>query len=112
MAKPPILLNICYDCGRILKMFKSDVFKTWALVLQLGISMVVPIFLLIAFAYFVKSYFHIDLMLVAIIFGVLVGIRNVYVIIRNYLDTMSDGKNRESELVKRHKKNLENQRIK
>lgn len=87
-------------------MFKSDVFKSWALVLQLGISMMVPILLLVALAYFLKSKFGIDLMLALVIFGVLVGIRNVYVILKNYLNTMDNNKNKESELLKKHLKNL------
>ena len=87
-------------------MFKSDVFKSWALVLQLGISMMVPILLLVALAYFLKSKFGIDLMLAFVIFGVLVGIRNVYVILKNYLNTMDNNKNKESELLKKHLKNL------
>ena len=90
-------------------MYKSDVFKTWALVLQLGISMLVPILLLIVVGYVVKKQFDIDLMLVFVLFGVAVGIRNVYVIINNYLKTMDKGNNKESELMKRHMKNLRGQ---
>ena len=90
-------------------MYKSDVFKTWALVLQLGISMLVPILLLIVVGYVVKKQFDIDLMLVFVLFGVAVGIRNVYVIINNYLKTMDKGNNKESELMKRHMKNLKGQ---
>ena len=59
-------------------MFKSKVFKAWTLVLQLGISMLVPIFLLIVVAYIVKDRFNVDIMLLCVIFGVFVGARNVY----------------------------------
>lgn len=88
-------------------MFKSDVYKSWALVLQLGISMLVPILLLIALAYFIKSKWNIDLMLFFVVFGLLVGVRNVYVILKNYVKTMDNGKKKESELMKKHLKSFE-----
>lgn len=87
-------------------MFKSEVFKSWALVLQLGISMLVPILLLIALAHFIKLKTNVDLMLAFVILGLLVGVRNVYAIIKNYLSTMDNSQNKESELMKRHLKNL------
>lgn len=87
-------------------MYKSDVFKTWALVLQLGISMLVPILLLVAVAYFIKIHLEMDFMLFFVLLGVVVGARNVYVIIANYLRTMDKNKNKESELLERHLKNL------
>lgn len=87
-------------------MFNKDIFKSWSLVLQLGISMLVPIFLMIAFAYFLKEKFKIDWMLFFVLFGIAVGIRNVYVILMDYLKNMSDSKGKESELMKRHLKNL------
>lgn len=88
-------------------MFKSDVYKSWALVLQLGISMLVPILLLIALAYFIKSKWNIDLMLFFVVFGLLVGVRNVYVILKNYVKTMDNGEKKESELMKKHLKSFE-----
>ena len=87
-------------------MYKSDVFKTWALVLQLGISILVPIFLLIAIAHLIKVNLNIDLMLIFVIIGVGAGIRNVYVILRNYLKMMENSENKQSELMKKHLKNL------
>lgn len=87
-------------------MFNSDVFKSWALVLQLGISMLVPILMLVAIGYLVKTYLKMDLMLVFVILGFAVGIRNVYVILRNYLNTMDKSSKRESELMKKHMKSV------
>ena len=87
-------------------MFKSKVFKAWTLVLQLGISMLVPIFLLIAVAHIVKERFNVDIMLLCVIFGVFVGVRNVYAIIKNYLATIDNDKEKESELMKRHLKSI------
>ena len=80
-------------------MFKSEVFKSWALVLQLGISVLVPIFLMIVFAYIIKEYFKIDLLLLFVILGVLAGVRNVYVILKNFLATMDTDRSKESELM-------------
>lgn len=88
-------------------MFKSEVFKSWALVLQLGISVLVPIFLMIVFAYIIKEYFKIDSMLLFVILGVLAGVRNVYVILKNFLATMDTNRSKESELMKKHLKNFE-----
>ena len=83
-------------------MFKSEVFKSWSLVLQLGISMLVPIFMLVAIGHLVKIYTKIDLMLIFVLLGVAVGIRNVYVILRNYLKSMDSSENKESELMNKH----------
>lgn len=88
-------------------MFKSEVFKSWALVLQLGISMLVPIMLLVAAAYLIKNKLNVDLMLVFVILGLAVGVRNVYAILKNYLNSMDNSKNKESELMKRHLKSIE-----
>lgn len=88
-------------------MYKSEVFKSWTLVLQLGISMLVPIFMLVAVGYLIKTYLKVDLMLVFVILGLVVGIRNVYAILKNYLDSMENSKNKESELMKRHLKSIE-----
>ncbi|MBR0039519.1 MAG: AtpZ/AtpI family protein [Lachnospiraceae bacterium] len=88
-------------------MYKSEVFKSWTLVLQLGISMLVPIFMLVAVGYLIKTYLKVDLMLVFVILGLVVGIRNVYAILKNYLNSMENSKNKESELMKRHLKSIE-----
>lgn len=89
-------------------MFKSEVFKSWALVLQLGISIMVPVFLMIVLAYIIKDYLKIDIMLLFVILGILAGVRNVYVILKNYLATMDTNKSKESELMRKHLKNIKN----
>lgn len=85
---------------------KQEVFKTWTLVLQLGISILVPIFLLVALGYILREKLNIDVMLICIILGVLVGVRNTYAIIKNYLKMMDSSKNKESELMKKHRNSL------
>lgn len=85
---------------------KSEIFKTWALVLQLGLTILVPLLLLVAVGYFLKEKLGIDIMLILVIIGVLSGVRNVYVILRNYVSMMKNTKNKDSELLKRHMKSF------
>ena len=89
-------------------MYKSSVYKTLALITQIGISIMVPIFLMLIISIFIKNNFKIDLVLWFVIVGVVVGIRNAVVLITNFLneDKMSN-KEEESELVKKHKKYIE-----
>ena len=47
-------------------------------------------------------------MLLFVILGILAGVRNVYVILKNYLDTMDTNKSKESELMRKHLKNIKN----
>lgn len=84
----------------------KEVFRTWSMILQIGITILVPLFLLVALGYFLKEQFNIDIMLITVIVGILTGVRNAYVILRNYLKTMGDSKNKESELLKKHKKSI------
>ena len=85
---------------------KSEIFKTWSLVLQLGLTILVPLLLLVAVGYFLKEKFGIDIMLILVIIGVLSGVRNAYVILRNYVSMMKNTKNKDSELLKRHMKSF------
>ncbi len=85
---------------------KKEVFKAWTLVLQIGISVLVPIFLLIAIGYLSKKYFQVDVMLICIILGVLSGVRNAYVLIRNYINSIPKKSKNESELLDKHLKSM------
>ena len=89
-------------------MYKSSVYKTLALITQIGISIMVPIFLMLIISIFIKNNFKIDLVLWFVIVGVVVGIRNAVVLITNFLneDKMSNIEE-ESELVKKHKKYID-----
>lgn len=86
-------------------MYKKEVYTTWALILQLGISIMVPIFLLVFIGVLIKNSFGRDFILLFLIIGVAVGIRNAYVIIKSYLKTLKDREKGESELIKKHIKN-------
>lgn len=83
---------------------KQEVFKTWSLVLQLGISILVPILVLVAIGWFLKEKVGIDIMLILVILGMLSGVRNTYVILKSHLDSIKRAKPKESELLAKHKK--------
>ena len=84
-------------------MYKSSVYKTLTLITQIGISIMVPIFLMLIISIVIKNKFNIDLILCFIIIGVIVGIRNTVVLIKNFLrNDESTEKYKESELVKKH----------
>ena len=86
-------------------MYKSSVYKTLSLITQIGISIMVPIFLMLIISIFIKDKLNIDLIILFIIIGVVVGIRNVIVLINSFLeDERMNDKKEESELVKKHKK--------
>ena len=86
-------------------MYKSSVYKTLSLITQIGISIMVPIFLMLIISIFIKDKLNIDLIILFIIIGVVVGIRNAIVLINSFLEDESKNyKKEESELVKKHKK--------
>lgn len=82
-------------------MFKSEVFKAWTLVLQIGIAILVPVFLLVAVAFYIREKFDLDFMLIAIVIGILAGIRNAAILLKNYVSSMES--NKSSELLAKHK---------
>lgn len=83
-------------------MYKKDVFKTMTLIMQLGISILVPLFILLYVGIKIKQVFSVDFILVFIIIGLLSGIRNCYVIIKLYLKSLDNDS--KSELIKKLKK--------
>ena len=85
-------------------MYNKQVFKTWIMILQVGISMMTPIFLLLVISVVLKNKFNIDLVLLSIIIGVIVGFRNTYILLKQFLK--DDSKTKESELLKKHKENI------
>ena len=88
-------------------MYKSSVYKTLALITQIGISIMVPIFLMLIISIFIKNNLKIDLVLWFVIVGVVVGIRNAVVLITNFLNEDKMSNKEESELVKKHKKYID-----
>lgn len=55
-----------------------QIFRTLALITQLGISMLVPVFLCVWFGTFLKKRFSFDIVLLLLILGILAGCRNCY----------------------------------
>ena len=89
-------------------MYKSSVYKTLALITQIGISIMVPIFLMLIIAIIIKDKLNIDLIIPFLIIGVIVGIRNAVLLITNFLkDENMSNKDDESELVKKHQKYID-----
>ena len=84
-------------------MYNKQVFKTSMMILQVGISMMTPIFLLLVCGIILKNKFNIDLILIFIIIGVIVSFRNTYILLKQFIN---DNSERESELLKKHKKNI------
>ena len=85
---------------------KAEVFKAWSLVLHLGISILVPLLLLVGVGYILREKFGIDIMLILVLIGVLAGVRNVYVILKNHVEMIKKTKPKESELLKKHERSL------
>ena len=85
----------------------NEVFKTLTLITQIGISIMTPIFILVFVGVVIKNKFNIDLIIISIVLGVIVGIRNAYMLIIGYLKSKSNNKI-ESELIKKHKNYISN----
>ena len=83
-------------------MYKAIVYKTLVLITQVGISVLVPIFFMLFVTIFIKNRFEIDLVLCGIIIGVVVGIRNSYMLLKKFI---IDDKNTNSEMTEKFKKN-------
>ena len=61
----------------------KKVYKTLALISQLGISMIVPILLCTAIGVYLDEKFSLPLTIHLIVLGILAGGRNVYVLVRD-----------------------------
>ncbi len=63
--------------------YKKSVYRTLALLSQVGISMLVPILLCAWLGSFLEEKFSIPVFIPLIIMGVLAGFRNVYYLVRH-----------------------------
>ncbi|MBQ2922192.1 MAG: AtpZ/AtpI family protein [Tyzzerella sp.] len=61
----------------------KKVYRTLALISQLGISMIVPILLCTAIGVYLDEKFSLPLTIPLIVLGILAGGRNVYVLVRD-----------------------------
>lgn len=69
---------------------EKDVYTNFALISQLGISMIVPVFMLMALGIYLENKFNIPSTLPCIIIGILAGCRNTYRLAHNTIRE-SDG---------------------
>lgn len=64
-------------------MFDPKVVRTMALISQVGISMMVPIFMMLFLGIWIESRFGISITLILIILGMAAGFRNCYILLTN-----------------------------
>lgn len=75
--------------------YKKSVYNTLALISQLGISIVVPIFLCTFAGVFLEEKFSIPVTVPMIILGVLAGARNAYYLVRHANEDPEDNEDEE-----------------
>ena len=75
--------------------YKKSVYKTFALITQLGISMIVPVFLCTLLGVFLEDKFSIPVTVPLIILGVLAGGRNVWILARRANEDPEDEEHEE-----------------
>ena len=71
---------------------KKSVIATLSLISQLGVSMIVPVFLCILVGMKLEEKIDFPFTILFIILGILAGIRNVYVLVKHAADTMNSEK--------------------
>lgn len=69
---------------------KRELFKALSLISQLGISMMVPIFLCVLLGRFIDSKFSTAFVVPLLFLGILAGFRNCYIIIKPFLESDDD----------------------
>lgn len=74
---------------------KNVVFRTFALISQLGISMIVPVILCTVAGVYLDDKFSISVTIPLIIVGILAGARNAYVLVRQARDAIASEKDEE-----------------
>ncbi|WP_099467296.1 AtpZ/AtpI family protein [Konateibacter massiliensis] len=65
---------------------RKNVYKTFALITQLGISMLTPIFLCVYAAVFLEEKFSVPVFIPMLILGILAGGRNTYILAKSVID--------------------------
>lgn len=69
---------------------KKSVYTTFALISQLGISIVAPILLCTYAGVWLEGKFSIPLTIPLLILGVLAGVRNVYALVRRTIEDVKE----------------------
>lgn len=71
---------------------RNQVFQTFSLISQLGISMIAPVILCTLAGVYLEDKFSIPLTIPFIILGILAGGRNVYALLRHASKTIAESK--------------------
>lgn len=65
---------------------KGEMFKNLALISQLGISMMVPVFVGVGIGLFIDKHFNTMFSVLGLILGIIAGYRNTYLIVKDTMD--------------------------
>ena len=87
------------------------ILRNLTLITQFSISMLVPIFGLLFIGLLIKESFHIDIVVVLLVLGVLSGFRNAFVLVMQYAK-QNERTSGESELLKKHQEYIKNHKEK
>lgn len=77
--------------------YKKSVWNTFALISQLGISIIVPILLCTFIGVFLENKFSISITVPLIVVGVLAGARNAYVLAKQAINELKGEDDEEKE---------------
>ena len=77
----------------------GDMFKNLALISQLGISMMVPVFLGVGIGLLIDKHFHTMFSIVGLLLGIIAGYRNTYLIVKGAMDKAKDSSKTEEQLA-------------
>ena len=73
---------------------KQKIFRAYVMISQLGISIIVPILLCTGLGYWLKDKTSFPVFLPLIVLGVASGVRNAWVLLRQYLKDTEEKKKR------------------
>lgn len=85
--------------------YRKDVFTNLALITQLGIHMLTPIFVCVAAGILIDRYFHISATIIFLIVGILAGARNTYILAMRAAN--NDGERKHSDYISQEYKEKE-----
>lgn len=63
--------------------YNKNVVRSFAMITQLGLSMLAPVFLCIFLGYLIEDHFQIPALVPGIILGVMAGARNTYILAKS-----------------------------
>ena len=66
--------------------YRKEVFRSLSMISQLGMSVMVPVFMCVFIGVVIDKYFNTSTLLVLLILGIGAGIRNAYILAKKVLD--------------------------